>query len=146
MVNYFVPPRQVRACNDELNEEEASASPQTVANRVEHSLNRTYGQRALTPQSQSKDIDRHRDDNSSAAGSSKKGHLHEFSLRTANNTASNVSLADMDQGMREANLSRSTSFDTGGDKSVSGRRDHRVNSVPFVFDFIDLFILQACFY
>lgn len=127
VVNYFVPPRQVRACNDELNEEEASASPQTVANRVEHSLNRTYGQRALTPQSQSKDIDRHRDDNSSAAGSSKKGHLHEFSLRTANNTASNVSLADMDQGMREANLSRSTSFDTGGDKSISGRRDHRVS-------------------
>ncbi|OXH54972.1 hypothetical protein J002_03346 [Cryptococcus neoformans] len=130
VVNYFVPPRQVRPFNDDAdeNEEGKSVSPQTIANRVEHGLNKTYGhQRATTPQSQSKDIDRHRDDNSSAAGSSKKGHLYEFSSRTANNTASNVSLADMDQSMREANLSRSTSFDTGGDKSVSGRRDHRIS-------------------
>lgn len=139
VVNYFVPPRQVRPFNDDAdeNEEEKSVSPQTIANRVEHGLNKTYGhQRATTPQSQSKDIDRHRDDNSSAAGSSKKGHLYEFSSRTANNTASNVSLADMDQSMREANLSRSTSFDTGGDKSVSGRRDHRVrfNSLLFLFN------------
>lgn len=140
VVNYFVPPRQVRPFNDDDADEdqEKSVSPQTIANRVEHGLNKTYGhQRATTPQSQSKDIDRHRDDNSSAAGSSKKGHLYEFSSRTANNTASNVSLADMDQSMREANLSRSTSFDTGGDKSVSGRRDHRVrfNSPPFFFLF-----------
>lgn len=68
-----------------------------------------------------------RDDNSSAAG-----HPHDFSPRTPNNTASNVSLVDMDQGMRETNLSRSTSFDTGGDKSASGKGDHRA-SPPFIF-------------
>lgn len=149
VVNYFVPPRQVRPFNDDdadEDEEEKSVSPQTIANRVEHGLNKTYGhQRATTPQSQSKDIDRHRDDNSSAAGSSKKGHLYEFSSRTANNTASNVSLADMDQSMREANLSRSTSFDTGGDKSVSRRRDHRVRfNPPPLFFFVQQF-LRACF-
>ncbi|KAE8542434.1 hypothetical protein D1P53_001213 [Cryptococcus gattii VGV] len=140
VVNYFVPPRQIHPYNDEVNEEEEeeaeeerSASPQTVANRVEHDLNRNYfGRRTATPQSQSRErerdlFDHSRDDNSSAAGSSKKGHPHDFSLRTPNNTASNVSLVDMDQGMRETNLSRSTSFDTGGDKPASGKGDHRVS-------------------
>lgn len=143
VVNYFVPPRQIHPYNDEVNEEEEaeaerSASPQTIANRVEHDLNRNYfGRRMATPQSQSRErdlFDHSRDDNSSAAGSSKKGHPHDFSLRTPNNTASNVSLVDMDQGMRETNLSRSTSFDTGGDKSASGKGDHRVN--PFFFPFL----------
>ncbi|KIR78514.1 hypothetical protein I305_02886 [Cryptococcus gattii E566] len=131
VVNYFVPPRQIHSYNDEVEEEEEewSASPQTIANRVEHDLNQNYvGRRTATPQSQSKDLyDHSRDDNSSAAGSSKKGHPHDFSLRTPNNTASNVSLVDMEQGMRETNLSRSTSFDTGGDKSASGKGDHRVS-------------------
>lgn len=138
VVNYFVPPRQIHSYNDEVEEEEEewSASPQTIANRVEHDLNQNYvGRRTATPQSQSKDLyDHSRDDNSSAAGSSKKGHPHDFSLRTPNNTASNVSLVDMEQGMRETNLSRSTSFDTGGDKSASGKGDHRVN--PFFFLFL----------
>lgn len=139
VVNYFVPPRQIHPYNDEVEEEEEeerrSASPQTVANRVEHDLNRNhFGRRTATPQSQSRDLfDLSRDDNSSAAGSSKKGHPHDFSLRTPNNTASNVSLVDLDQGMRETNLSRSTSFDTGGDKSASGKGDHRVN--PFFLFF-----------
>lgn len=143
VVNYFVPPRQIHPYNDEINEQqeaaetERSASPQTIANRVEHDLNRNYfGRRTATPpQSHSRDLfDHSRDDNSSAAGSSKKGHPHDFSQRTPNNTPSNVSLVDMDQNIRETNLSRSTSFDTGGDKSATGKGDHRVNPI-FFFSF-----------
>ncbi|ODN78444.1 hypothetical protein L202_04080 [Cryptococcus amylolentus CBS 6039] len=122
VVNYFVPPRQMRPSVDILPEEGLPSFSKGHGFGRDSSKDYDFGPQS--PQSQ----DRHGDENSSMAESSKKGYSQEMRFKSA--TASYQSLAEVDESLEPESLkhiSRSTSMDTGGDRSLSGRRDGRIS-------------------
>ncbi|WVQ75100.1 hypothetical protein IAR50_004709 [Cryptococcus sp. DSM 104548] len=124
VVNYFVPPRQVRPNVDILPENDLPTF--SNGHGFGRGFDREHHTRPRTPSSQ--DHDQHADENGSMAESSKKSYPHEMRYKSA--TASNQSLAEVDESLEPEDLryiSRSTSMDTGGDRSFTGQRDGRMS-------------------
>ncbi|WVO13810.1 hypothetical protein L204_101433 [Cryptococcus depauperatus] len=127
IVNYFVPPRQIRPDIDILPEDGKLEAPISFAHGGQCN-NRDRITRPETLQSKlCEDREGHRDDNSSVADSSKKSRHYGQRISAASKTASNISLTDLEQAGgtngSEPNLSQSASINTGKERSIGRHRE-----------------------